>query len=267
MKHIAWMLSALFSVAPMVYAETTPSNTVAPSGLDQVYLQLDAKYRHPNIVAVVVDQKGAPLYVFVRGKELPSFLSAPKNYAQAPRVPFVVIEQSQPHQHNTVYEALAVANDDSMLQVAASEHSKILKHNASLDSSYLALKTTANAHVIVPPTLTFAGERVVDVVNADGHSVLRRNSIPTVMGIQGRIALLNEELSGQRLAEAQQVYLSFERLVEKTPHLAVVKTTRMAMLRNMWKMPSLRDFVREQMDRQQYSPEERQAIKVLAPYA
>ena len=62
MKYMAWMLSALISAAPIVYAETTPSSTIAPSGLDQVYLQLDAKYRHPNIVAVVVDKKGAPLY-------------------------------------------------------------------------------------------------------------------------------------------------------------------------------------------------------------
>jgi hypothetical protein len=160
-----------------------------------------------------------------------------------------------------IFQAVPVENTTINSTIANSPFTSTLEPTTKITLNYDYIRMSPNLALITPPKGFYADYDVVDIIDRKGHSLVTTDNLPDGRGgTRTMLAAVERELSRNYFDEAKAAYLYFDLITSPTPNLENVKTTRRAMLTKMYKMPTLRKFVEEEMTRLKLADVERKII-------
>ncbi|MCU0240393.1 MAG: hypothetical protein MUC29_13215, partial [Pyrinomonadaceae bacterium] len=160
-----------------------------------------------------------------------------------------------------IFQAIPVENTTINSTIAESPFNRMLEPTTKITFNYDYIRMNPNLALIAPPKGFYADYDVVDIIDRKGHSLVTTDNLPNgTGGTKTMLAAVERELSRNYFDEAKATYLYFDRVTSPTPNLENVKTTRRSMLTKMYKTPTLRKFVEDEMTRLKYTDAERNIV-------
>ncbi len=169
----------------------------------------------------------------------------------------------------SLYEAIIGENSPVAVQLAETPFRKALKNKPLIPVTYEAVKISPDYSLqLLPKEKELANNsyavvwEVADIVDAEGLSLIKKASIPLIVGNKGIRYLFDSELEKSNFDEALKIYQWLEKLNAKSNDLDVVKITRKTNLSKMFQASDkLKPFVEAEMVKWKYTEADKMAVR------
>lgn len=167
----------------------------------------------------------------------------------------------------SLYEAIIGENEAFAILLAETPFRKVLRNKSPVLPTYEAVKISSDFSLQLlvkekelSPYLNLW--EVADIVDAEGLSLIKKSSIPLIVGNKGIRYLFDSELEKSNFDEALKIYQWLEKLNAKSNHLDVVKITRKTNLSKMFAASDkLKPFVEAEMVKWKYAEADKMAVR------
>ena len=220
--------------------------------------------------------KTVPIAIVVKGDErtetvFDSLLLA-KEFSKKNYQANVIILDKQTKKY-LLYEAVIGKNESVEILLAESPFRKVLRHKSPVLPTYEAVKISpdyslqlrANEKELARYMIWW---EVADIVDAEGLSLIKKSSIPLIVGNKGITYLFDSELAAGNFDEALKIYNWYDKrnTANSANDLDVVKLTRKTNLSKIYQYAEkLRPFVEAEMKKWKYAEADRIAVRGTKP--
>ena len=221
----------------------------------------------PYTEAVVV------LNVIVKGEPVGSkkgfdTLPAAKDFGKKAKQPNVLMFDKNAGKY-FLYEAFVTENTWPNVSLAETPFGKALKGKSTVPVTYETLKiepeySVQPMHNDAALDETKLPWQFIDILDAEGLTLLKDPKIPLLNGSKGIRLLFDSELAKSNFDEAQKIYDWYDKrnTANNANDLDVVKLTRKTNLSKMYQYAEkLRPFVEQEMTRWKYSEPDKIAVR------
>ena len=220
--------------------------------------------------------KTVPIAIVVKGDErtktvFDSLLLA-KEFSKKNYQANVIILNKQTKKY-LLYEAIIGKNELLEIELAESPFRKVLRHKSPVVPTYEAVKISpdyslqlrANEKELARYMIWW---EVADIIDAEGLSLIKKSSIPLIVGDKGIKYLFDSELAAGNFDEALKIYDWYDKrnTINNANDLDVVKITRKTNLSKIYQYAEkLRTFVENEMTKWNYSEADKTAVRGTKP--
>lgn len=195
-------------------------------------------------------------------------LAAAKDFGRKSKQPHVVMFNRTNKKH-FLYETFITENIWPNVSLAETPFNKALKGKSTIPFSYEALKIEPEYTVQPEPNDATPDNpklpwQFIDVLDAEGLTLLKDPKIPLLNGSKGVRLLFDRELAKSNFDEALKIYNWYDKrnTLNKANDLDVVKITRKTNLSKIYQYAEkLRPFVEKEMTRWKYSEADKIAVR------
>jgi tetratricopeptide (TPR) repeat protein len=216
--------------------------------------------------------KTVPKAIVVRGDErtktvFDSLLLA-KEFSKKNKQVNVIMFDKQTKKYS-LFVAIIGENSPVAVQLAETPFRKALNNKPIVPITYEAVKISPDYSLqLLPKEKELANNsyavvwEVADVVDAEGLSLIKKASIPLIVGNKGIRYLFDSELEQSNFDEALKIYQWLEKLNIKSNDLDIVKITRKTNLSKMFQASDkLKSFVEAEMEKWKYTEADKTAVR------
>jgi tetratricopeptide (TPR) repeat protein len=216
--------------------------------------------------------KTVPKAIVVRGDErtktvFDSLLLA-KEFSKKNKQANVIMFDKQTKKYS-LFVAIIGENSPVAVQLAETPFRKALNNKPTVPITYEAVKISPDYSLqLLPKEKELANNsyavvwEVADLVDAEGLSLIKKASIPLIVGNKGIRYLFDSELEQSNFDEALKIYQWLEKLNIKSNDLDVVKINRKTNLSKMFQASEkLKPFVEEEMTKWNYTEADKTAVR------